>query len=303
MLIPVAQGIAVVAPEGKPRYPYANCLYIDAGRPAVIDLGAGANSFREIDCASIQLALLTHFHFDHIHGYDLFSHADLMVGQEESETYRDEQTYIDFHGYNLWDELMKIPRQAYGQVVPLKDDVLARPGFRKLPLAATFCDGQSIELDGINLTALHLPGHTRGHYGFYIEKEGILFSGDIDLVASGPWYSSNSASVGDLINSVRRIKEISPRVIIPSHRHIQTENIVTQLDRYIGVVVDRNHRLLDILAAAHTLDQLADYHLIFPNWQNLYELFWEKMTIRNHLRYLLEQHLIAELPDGYYQRI
>lgn len=303
MLIPVAQGISVVAPEDKPRYPYANCLFINDDRPTVIDLGAGANAFREIACDRIELALLTHFHFDHVHGYDLFRHADLMAGQEESATYCDEQTYIDFHGYHLWDELMKIPRQAYGQVVPLKDDVLARPGFRRLPLAATFRDGQNIDLGSIKLTALHLPGHTRGHYGFYIEKEGILFSGDIDLVATGPWYSSNSASVGDLINSVQRIKTINPRVIIPSHRHIQSENICAQLDRYIGVVIDRNHRLLDILTTAHTLDQLAEYHLVFPNCQNLYELFWEKMTLRNHLRYLLEQHLVEELPEGFYQRI
>lgn len=62
------------------------------------------------------------------------------------------------------------PRQAYGQVVPLKDDVLARPGFRRLPLAGTLSDGQTIELGSIKLTAVHLPGHTRGHYGFYIEK-------------------------------------------------------------------------------------------------------------------------------------
>lgn len=133
MLIPVAQGISMVAPKEKPRYPYANCLFINADRPTVIDLGAGAGAFREIACERIQLVLLTHFHFDHVHGYDLFSHADLMAGQEEAATYCDEHAYVDFHGYNLWDELMKIPRQAYGQVVPLKDDVLARPGFRKLP--------------------------------------------------------------------------------------------------------------------------------------------------------------------------
>lgn len=303
MLIPVARGIWMIAPEDKPRYPYANCLLVDADPPAVIDLGAGANAFRDIECPRVQLVLLTHFHFDHVHGYDLFSHADLMAGQEEAATYCDEQTYIDFHGYNLWDELMKIPRQAYGQVVPLKDDVLARPGFRKLPLAATFSDGQDFDLGSIKLTALHLPGHTRGHYGFYIEKEGILFSGDIDLVATGPWYSSNSASVGDLINSVQRIKEINPRMIIPSHRQIQTDNIPAQLDRYIGVVLGRNQRLLDILKTPHTLDQLAEYHLVFPNCQNIYELFWEKMTLRNHLRYLTGQHLVKELADGTYQRI
>ncbi|MDI9480332.1 MAG: MBL fold metallo-hydrolase [Syntrophomonadaceae bacterium] len=303
MLIPVTEGITVVAPLNKPRYPYANCMYIEADRPTVIDMGAGAKAFQEIPCDRIQLGLITHFHFDHLHGYDLFAGAEVMVSQEEKRTYCDYESYIDFHGYNLWDEIMSIPRQAYGQVVPLQEDVLARPGFRTIPLANTFSDGQKIDLGNMELTAVHLPGHTIGHYGFYFEKEGILFSGDIDLVATGPWYSSNSASVTDLIKSVRRIKEIDPRIVVPSHRRMQTQNLPKQLDQYIGVVIARNHRLLDILIEPHTLDQLADYHLIFPDYKNTYELFWEKMTLRNHLQHLIQQHLVQELPDGIYQRL
>lgn len=303
MLIPITQGITVVAPLDRPRYPYANCMYIEADRPAVIDMGAGASAFQEIPCSQVRLGLLTHFHFDHLHGYDLFTGADIMAGREESVTYCDEQSYIDFHGYNLWDSIMKIPRQAYGQVVPLQDDVLARPGFRNIPLSDTFKDGQKIDLGNMTLTSVHLPGHTLGHYGFYFEKEGILFSGDIDLVPSGPWYSSNSASVTDLIKSVQRIKEINPRMLIPSHRRIQTKNISAQLDQYIGVVTERNQRLLEILAQPHTLDQLAEYHLIFPECQNIYESFWEKMTLRNHLRHLTQEHLVQEFPDGIYHRL
>ena len=302
MLIPVAEGIFIVAPLGKPRYPYANCMFIEADRLTVIDLGAGATAFQAVPCEDIKLVLITHFHFDHVHGYDLFAGAEVMAGKEESATYCDEQAYIEFHGYNLWDSIMKIPRQAYGQVVPLQDDVLARPGFRNIPLAGTFTDGEIIDLGNMELVAVHLPGHTRGHYGFYFEKEGALFSGDIDLVPSGPWYSSNSASVSDLIKSVQRIKEINPRMIIPSHRRIQTKNIPAQLDRYIGVVIERNERLLDILAQPHTLDQLAEYHLVFPDCQNIYELFWEKMTLRNHLRHLMQEGLVHQIPGELYQR-
>ena len=28
---------------------------------------------------------------------------DLMAGQEEAATYRDEQAYMEFHGYTLWE--------------------------------------------------------------------------------------------------------------------------------------------------------------------------------------------------------
>lgn len=302
MLIPLAQNTWVVAPEGKPRYPYGNCMYIEDDIPTVIDLGAGARAFAAVPCDQVQLALLSHFHFDHIHGDSLFPSSRLMAGYEERLTYSNEEEYLDFHGYHLWEPLMGLKREAYGQVIPLPDDVLARPGFRPMPLGGTFKDGDVLNLGKISLIAVHLPGHTCGHYGFYLEKEGILFSADIDLVAAGPWYSSNTANVGDLIKSVEKIKAMAPRILVPSHRRIQSENIARQLDRYIQIVLERNQKIFELLKTPRNLDELAEYRLVFPERQNLYELFWEKMSIRNHLRYLTEQNLVHELPGGLYQR-
>lgn len=131
MLTCISNGIWLVAPR-VPRYPYANCLYIEDERPTVIDLGAGGNAF---------------------------------------------------------------------------------------------ADGDEIQTGKNTIKAIHLPGHSAGHYGFYFEKENILFSADIDLVRTGPWYNSNSGNVGDLIASVQKIKEINPCIIVPSHRRIQSENL------------------------------------------------------------------------------
>jgi ribonuclease/clavin/mitogillin len=303
VLISLAQDIWVITPETKPSYPYCNCMYIEDDIPTVIDLGAGARAFAALDCDRIQLALLSHFHFDHIHGDSLFKNSKLMAGYEERLTYSDEAEYLDFHGYHLWEPLMGFKRKAYGQVIPLPDDVLAQPGFRPMPLAGAFTDGDVLDLGKISLTTVHLPGHTSGHYGFYLEKEGIFFSADIDLVAAGPWYSSNTADVGDLIQSVEKIKTIAPRIIVPSHRRVQTENIPQQLDRFIQVVLERNQKIFELLRTPRSLDDLAEFRLVFPGQQNLYEIFWEKMTIRNHLRYLTEQNLVQELPDGLFQRL
>ncbi len=62
-----------------------------------------------------------------------------MAGEEERLTYVDQQEYIRFHGYDLWDDLMPgIKRELYGDVVILPEDVPIQPGFRVIPLAATF---------------------------------------------------------------------------------------------------------------------------------------------------------------------
>ena len=39
-------------------------------------------------------------------------------------------------------------------------------------------DGQTLDIAGLSLDVLHTPGHTPGHCCFYLEDEGVLFSGD-----------------------------------------------------------------------------------------------------------------------------
>jgi len=303
MLVKLAQGIWLVKPPARPRYPYGNCMYIEDECPAVIDLGAGGRAFADLPCDRIRLALISHFHFDHLHGDSFFPKAGLWAGQEESQTYVNQEDYIAFHGYDLWQRIMPgVERAAYGQVVPLPDDVPVKPGFRLIPLAGTFSDGQEFDLGSKKITAIHLPGHTAGHYGFFLAHEGVLFTGDIDLVESGPWYSSASADVGQLINSVQRIREIDPAIIVPSHRRIQSDHIQDKLQAYIQVVLDRNAKIYDILKVPHTLAQLGDYKLVFPNAANIYEVFWERMTVFNHLKYLLSLGLVAEIEPGLYRQ-
>lgn len=301
MLSSVSKDIFLVAPR-IPRYPYSNSVYIEDERSTLLDFGAGGNAYADVPKDKIELGLISHFHFDHIHSRSLFPNVALMAGKEEKSTYINQDSYIHFHGYDLWDELMHRKREMYGDVVKIPPDIPIEPGFSSIELAGTFADGDEIRIGKHTIIALHLPGHSAGHYGFYFEKEEILFSADIDLVKTGPWYNSNSGSVSDLITSVRKIKELNPRIIIPSHRRIQTKNIQAQLDEYIQVVLNREGKIYDYLKQPHTIDQLAAYRLTYPQQRDEYEEFWEKMTIRNHLQHLLEQRAIAEIEPGLYQQ-
>lgn len=303
MLTEVADKVWVVVPDKPPRYPYTNCMYIEGDKPIVIDTGAGARAFADIPVNRIEKVLISHFHFDHIHGNQLFTQAGLYVGEEEKDTYISKAAYINFHGYDLWEELMPgVAREAYGQVIPLEEDVLVQPGFRQLELAGTFQDKNRFDTGMVQLEAVYLPGHTAGHYGFYIESENILFSGDIDLAVTGPWYSSNSGNVDQLIASVNRIKEINPRILVPSHRRVLTEGIIEGLDRYIGVVMERHAKIMELLKEPMSFEQLSAHRLVFPERRNNYELFWEKMTIRNHIRSLLSAGLVVESEKGVFVR-
>ena len=83
----------------------------------------------------------------------------------------------------------------------------------------TFADGDLLPFWG-GLRAVHLPGHTRGHCGFYSERHDLLFSGD--LFAS---YFFNTHIPPAILNSVpseiaasfQRVADLNPRWIVPNH--------------------------------------------------------------------------------------
>ena len=83
----------------------------------------------------------------------------------------------------------------------------------------TFADGETLPFWG-GLRVMHLPGHTRGHCGFYSARHDLLFSGD--LFAS---YFFGSHRPPAILNSVpehfpdsfRRVAELNPRWIVPNH--------------------------------------------------------------------------------------
>ncbi len=304
MLMPLQRGIHVLMPDAPNFYPYCICMYLEGDQRAVIDFGAGRRAFNEIDMQSIDLGILSHFHPDHIHCAVLFPHSRLTCGQEEAGAYSDPQVHMHLQGGDLWDVMMKgKPITNRSRELAANPDIPVPPGFIKLDIAECFFDGQEFDLGkGLRFRAVHLPGHTCGHYGFYFEKEGILFSGDIDITRGGPWYGSGCSDVGQFITSIRRIKEIDPGILATSHRRPLNENIQESLDAYLNILLDREKRLYELLKTPHTIDEIAEYRLAFS--KKIFELedFWEKVYALHHLRHLMELGAVQEIEPGRYQQ-
>ncbi len=305
MLHQLSKDIWIVAPPVKSRYPYCNCLYIDGDAPILIDTGAGSDALAEIKPDSIGLVLITHSHIDHTHSTVLFSQADIMTSALEEFYYYDEQLFLVHNGFRAWENIrdlanivgFKSSHQPPFQDVPIMDR------FRHQPLKGTFKDLQQFQCGPHILTALHLPGHTAGHFGFYIEKLGLLMSGDIDLMANGPWMGSDNADIDELICSVERIKEVDPGVIVPSHRRVQRDDLRKQLDAFLGAVLERQDRLLQVLQVPHSLDQLLPLFPLFPEIRPEYVNDWILTTLRHHIEFGLRHRQLAEVSPGIYERV
>jgi glyoxylase-like metal-dependent hydrolase (beta-lactamase superfamily II) len=82
-------------------------------------------------------------------------------------------------------------------------------------------DGARLEAGGRTLTAVHTPGHTRGHLVFHDETAGVLFTGDHLLPHITPSIGYEGAParspLGDYLASLELTLRMPDAVMLPAH--------------------------------------------------------------------------------------
>ena len=126
----------------------------------------------------VEAILLTHGHFDHIMGIDdLRREFPVPVYVHEG----DRKTLLD-PALNL--------SSSYTNGYTFDGADYIR-------------DGQRLELAGFSFQVIHTPGHTPGGVCYYLESEGVLFSGDTLFQNSVGRTDFPNSSMSDLIRSLR----------------------------------------------------------------------------------------------------
>ena len=69
-------------------------------------------------------------------------------------------------------------------------------------------DDQNFKIGGLNFLTILVPGHTKGHIAFYLDKEKILFTGDtLFSLGCGRIFEGTSKQMFDSINKLKKLPE------------------------------------------------------------------------------------------------
>lgn len=255
-------------PFGPPAWEVSNVYFVGEGEIAIIDAGYPTsasteltlNSWREIGSPPVTAILLTHAHLDHMGGA-------IEIKKETGAP------ILAHHEEGLHFEQMLPQAHLDGEIG----------------------EGDEIKAGALTIRAMHLPGHTAGHMGYYIEKMGYLLTGDL-IVGNG--YAVIVPPRGHMeqyMASLRRLGGMNIKTILPGHGPVVT-NPASKVDEYITHRILREIQILKALAGGprDVHDMAQDiYSDLAPVLRHAGEL-----QIMAHLEKMSHENMVAKADPG-----
>lgn len=267
------------------KYPYCHSVYIE-GAGILIDPSSDRERLKRLrDEEGVQAVWLSHWHEDHFMHLDLFDDRPLAMHPADAPMLTDMEVFLDAYGINAPDQ-----RQRWQSVLTETFHFRPRRVDRFLE------EGETIDLGRVRVDVLHTPGHTPGHLAFHLVEPEILFLGDYDLTAFGPWYGDRDSSISETVAAVRRLKNIPARTWLTCHETGVFKTAPPDIwDAYLAVIDQRRQALLKLLAKPCTLDDIVFAWIVYrkPREPLDFYVHAEKALMGKHLQELLADGRVA----------
>ncbi len=119
-------------------------------------------------------------------------------------------------------------------------------------------DDQLLVLAGVNIRAVHTPGHVSNHYCYLIEEDGVLLTGDHLMNGSTVVIIPPAGVMKDYIESLQKLKKYPLKSLGPGHGELMSEPLVV-VDGIIQHRLRREQKVVDKLTSlgAVTLEELT----------------------------------------------
>ena len=290
----LTDSVSILQGTGSGSYPSGNSvlvrgssetILIDPSITVVAEGGAPVH---------VDAVVNSHGHEDHLPGNGLFADARVHIHEEDLPAAQSLEGLLDIFGFS--DEVRT------QQAVSFVEEMHYAPR----PDAEGFGDGHTFDLGQMAVTAMHLPGHTRGHSGFHIDG-GVFFLSDIDLTGFGPYYGDVWSDLDQFEESLRVVRDVEARHYVTFHQKgvIEgRETFLDMLDKFHSVIARRHGEMLEYLAEPHSLDEMAKHRFVYrPHVEIPFVETVEYRTAELHVARMLERGEAFEVEHGRFRRV
>jgi glyoxylase-like metal-dependent hydrolase (beta-lactamase superfamily II) len=282
---------AIVIPgaEGG-KYPYGNSLLV-RGTSETILIDPSLSVAR--DPPRVDRILISHCHEDHLAG--LASYPDVPVHVHAE----------DRIGLQSLDGLMQIYGMAPDIEAKWRTEVVEAFHYVPRPDACPFTDDEVFDAGGRRIRVVHLPGHTRGHAGFFVEPD-VMFLADVDLTGFGPYYGDAWSSLDDWDGTLRRCREIEARWYVTFHHKGTIDGRAAFLEllrQYEAAIPRREEAMLEFLTEPRSIDDMVGHRFVYrPHVQLTFADAVERRSAELHLARFLARGQAREVEPGRFMR-
>lgn len=228
-LRPISQHVHVIPDNSVPLVP--NVGYVVGDKAVlVIDTGLGPRNGETVFAVAQKLAgsrpiflAVTHVHPEHDLGAQAFPPDTKLIRSA------DQQKDIAEFGLDL--------AKVFAGRSANNAELLKGADFRKPDLV--FDKEYDLDLGGVTAGLLALgPNHTRGDVGIWVERDRVLFAGDLAMKAQ-PAFASPYSSMQQWFASLDRLEALKPAVVVPSHGPLGDAGFITGYRNYLKEVQER----------------------------------------------------------------
>ncbi len=163
----------------------------------------------------------THFHPEHDLGAGGFPPSTRMIRSQ------DQQKEIADQGAAITERF-----KGFGS---LNAELLEGAEFRKADIS--FDREHTLDLGGVRVRLMAMGyNHTRGDTAFFVEPDGVLFSGDVVMTALP---NVGNATVRQWMTSMDIFEKLKPRRIVPSHGPMGDASLIATYKTMFQIVQSR----------------------------------------------------------------